>query len=40
MKSNDLIIVSGLHSLSSTILRESYNLSIYLDMDERLLGSI
>lgn len=36
VKSNDLIVVSGLHSLSSTILRESYNLSIYLDMDERL----
>lgn len=36
VNSNDLIIVSGLHSLSSNILRESYNLSIYLDMEERL----
>ncbi len=36
VKSNDLIIVSGLHSLNSSLLRESFNLSVYLDMDEQL----
>ena len=36
VKSNDLIIVSGLHSLSTPILRNIYNLSVYLDMEEKL----
>ncbi|MCC6212779.1 MAG: uridine kinase [Burkholderiales bacterium] len=34
--SNDVIIVSGLHALSIPLLRELYDLRIYLDMDERL----
>jgi len=36
IKSNDLIIASGLHALYLPILRECYNLSIYLDIDEDL----
>jgi uridine kinase len=36
IKSNDFIIASGLHALYLPILRESYNLSIYLDIDEDL----
>ncbi len=34
--SNDFILVSGLHSLHLPMLRECYDLSIYLDMDEGL----
>lgn len=34
--SNDFIIASGLHALYLPILRECYNLKIYLDIDERL----
>ena len=36
IKSNDIIIASGLHALYLPILRERYNLSIYLDIDEGL----
>jgi hypothetical protein len=36
VKSNDFIIASGLHALYVPILRDSYNLSIYLDIDEGL----
>jgi uridine kinase len=36
VKSNDIIIASGLHALYLPILRECYNLSIYLDIDEGL----
>lgn len=36
MKSNDFIIVSGLHALYLPLLRELYDLKIYLDMDEAL----
>ncbi len=36
IKSNDVIIVSGLHALYLPILRACYNLSIYLDIDEDL----
>ncbi len=36
LKSNDFIIVSGLHALYLPILRRCLNLSIYLDMDENL----
>jgi uridine kinase len=36
LKSNDFIIVSGLHTLYLPILRRCLNLSIYLDMDESL----
>jgi uridine kinase/uncharacterized membrane protein YtjA (UPF0391 family) len=36
IKSNDIIIASGLHALYLPILRECCNLSIYLDMDEGL----
>lgn len=35
-KSNDFIIASGLHALYSPILRDAYDLSIYLDIDEGL----
>lgn len=35
-KSNDFIIVSGLHALYLPILRSCFNLSIYLDIDEHL----
>ena len=34
--SNDIIIASGLHALYLPILRECYDLSIYLDIDEEL----
>ncbi|WP_071466502.1 hypothetical protein [Polynucleobacter asymbioticus] len=34
--SNDLIIASGLHALYLPILRDCYNLKIYLDIDEQL----
>lgn len=34
--SNDFIIASGLHALYLPILRQCYNLSVYLDIDERL----
>ena len=34
--SNDFIIASGLHALYLPILRECYNLSVYLDIDESL----
>ncbi|WP_310630227.1 uridine kinase [Paraburkholderia sp.] len=34
--SNDIIIASGLHALYLPLLRECYNLSIYLDIDENL----
>lgn len=33
---NDVIIVSGLHALQLPLLRERYEVSIYLDMDEDL----
>src|SRR5450830_1198886 len=36
IRSNDFIIVSGLHALYLPILRECYNLKIYLDIDEEL----
>jgi uridine kinase len=36
VKSNDIIIASGLHALYIPILRECYNLSVYLDIDEDL----
>lgn len=36
VRSNDLIIASGLHALYLPILRECYDLSIYLDIDEDL----
>jgi uridine kinase len=36
VKSNDIIIASGLHALYMPILRECYNLSVYLDIDEDL----
>lgn len=36
IKSNDIIIARGLHALYLPILRECYDLSIYLDMDEGL----
>lgn len=36
VKSNDFIIVSGLHALYLPILRQCFNLSIYLDIDEGL----
>ena len=36
IKSNDIIIASGLHALYLPILRECYSLSIFLDIDEDL----
>jgi uridine kinase len=36
IKSNDLIIASGLHALYLPLLRDCYNLSVYLDIDEEL----
>ncbi len=36
IKSNDLIVVSGLHALYLPLLRELYDLKIYLNMDEGL----
>ena len=36
IQSNDIIISSGLHALYLPILRECYDLSIYLDIDEGL----
>jgi len=36
VQSNDIIIASGLHALYLPILRECYDLSIYLDIDENL----
>ncbi|WP_248744756.1 MULTISPECIES: hypothetical protein [unclassified Pseudomonas] len=36
IKSNDFVIASGLHTLYMPILRECYNLSVYLDIDEGL----
>ena len=36
MKSNDLIIASGLHTLYLPLLRECYNLKIFLEIDEEL----
>ena len=36
VKSNDIIIASGLHALYLPILRACYDLSIYLDIDEGL----
>ena len=36
IESNDFIIASGLHALYLPILRECYNLKIYLDIDEDL----
>ena len=36
IKSNDIIIASGLHALYLPILRECYDLSVYLDIDEDL----
>ena len=36
ISSNDIIIASGLHALYLPILRDCYNLSIYLDIHEKL----
>ncbi|HDR9071804.1 hypothetical protein [Burkholderia vietnamiensis] len=36
IRSNDIIIASGLHALYLPLLRECYNLSVYLDIDEGL----
>lgn len=36
IRSNDIIIASGLHALYLPILRRCYNLSVYLDIDEGL----
>ena len=36
IKSNDIIIASGLHALYLPLLRKCYDLSIYLDMNENL----
>ncbi|MDR1310932.1 MAG: uridine kinase, partial [Burkholderiaceae bacterium] len=36
VKSNDFILASGLHALYLPVLRECYNLSVYLDIDENL----
>ncbi len=36
VNSNDFIITSGLHSLYTPLLRENYDLKIYLDIDENL----
>jgi uridine kinase len=36
IESNDIIIASGLHALYLPILRECYDLSVYLDIDESL----
>ncbi len=36
ISSNDFIIASGLHALYLPILRDCYNLSVYLDIDESL----
>ena len=36
LHSNDFVIISGLHALFLPTLSESYNLSIYLDIDEHL----
>lgn len=36
IRSNDFILVSGLHALYLPILRECYNLAVYLDIDEGL----
>lgn len=36
LKSNDFIIVSGLHALYIPIMRECYDLSVYLNIDEGL----
>lgn len=36
IKSNDIIIASGLHTLYLPLLRECYNVSVYLDIDEEL----
>lgn len=35
-RSNDFVIASGLHALYMPILRECYNLSVFLDIDEEL----
>ena len=36
IRSNDVIIASGLHALYLPVLRDCYNLKIYLDIDEGL----
>ncbi len=36
IKSNDFIIACGLHALYLPLIRECYNLKIYLDIDENL----
>ncbi len=36
LKSNDFIIVSGLHALYLPLIRDCHNLRIYLDIDEKL----
>jgi uridine kinase len=36
IKSNDFVIASGLHALYSPVLRDAYNMRIYLDIDETL----
>jgi uridine kinase len=35
-KSNDLIVVSGLHTLTHPLLRECFDLKVFLDIDENL----
>ena len=36
IKSNDIILVSGLHALYLPILRKCYDLSIFIEMDEKM----
>lgn len=36
IKSNDFVIASGLHALYSPVLRDAYNMRVYLDIDESL----
>jgi uridine kinase len=36
IKSNDIIIISGLHALYLPILRKCYDLSIFVEMDEKM----
>lgn len=36
IKANDVVLISGLHALYSTTLRERLDVRIFLDMDERL----
>ena len=36
IKSNDIILVSGLHALYLPILRKCYDLSIFIEMEEKM----